>query len=273
MVHGKRFGKLEAAGDRVIFDLEAWAAREADLVLVNSRAIGREAEEVYGCDPAKIRLLHCAIDPDRFVSRQPSSRISAFRSVLAGRDEILVTYAGRLDLEKGIDTLVNAFATLHGELPRTRLAIVGKGTLEDTIQEHVKKLGLEGAVALHGYLKGEVLKHVYIASDVHVCPSHYEPFGLVAAEAMAAGTPVVVSATGGLTDVVISPSVGRTFPPRDSGALAKALLELARDRRLRERLGRAGQRHVRDRFSWPRIAKRAVSLYRTAVTQAKRASA
>jgi glycosyltransferase involved in cell wall biosynthesis len=110
-------------------------------------------------------------------------------------------------------------------------------------------------------VEGDILRHIYRVSDIHVCPSHYEPFGLVAAEAMASGTPVVVSATGGLTDIVAGRDVGRTFRPRDAAGLAEALLELAQDCELRRRLGQAGRRHVRKHFAWPVLANKAASLY------------
>jgi glycosyltransferase involved in cell wall biosynthesis len=280
LVHGKRFGKIETPGDRMTFEIERWAAGAADLVLVNSRAIGEELRREYGGLEEKggntvrtgmggwgrpaIELLHCGIDSARFVSAQDSSRVAEFRRLFAAPDEVLVTYTGRLDLEKGIDTLINAFSAARSHVPGLRLAIVGKGDLRETIEEHVNRLGLQGAVRLYGYLRGEVLKHVYIVSDIHVCPSHYEPFGIVALEAMAAGAPVVASATGGLTDVVTGRSVGRLFPPRDAGALANVLIELAKDPKLRQRLGRAGQRHARERFSWSIIAARAAESYRKA---------
>lgn len=185
--------------------------------------------------------------------------------MFAEPEEILVTYAGRLDIEKGIDTLINAFALLRKQEPRARLAIAGEGDLRATIEEHLRKLRLGDAVQLVGYLRGEVLTGFYCVSDIHVCPSHYEPFGIVALEAMAAGTAVVASATGGLTDILTGRSVGRLFPPRNAEALASVLLELARDADLRKRIGQAGAARVRDHFAWSVMARKAVSHYETAV--------
>jgi glycogen(starch) synthase len=270
-VHGKRFGQLNDPGDRMVFEIETWASRTADLVLVNSRAVYDEITKTYGGTPSRIELLHCAIDPERFVSSQEPSRIAEFRRMFADPDEVLITYVGRLDLEKGIDTLINAFAILHKEVPRSRLAIVGEGDLQEAIASHIKHLNLEGAVKLYGYLRGEVLKHYYIVSDIHVCPSHYEPFGIVALEAMAAGTAVVASATGGLTDIVSGRSVGRLFPPRDQAALAEVLINLAKDPGLRKRLGQAGSQHVREHFVWSKIAAKAAVYYREIVESSRAA--
>jgi glycosyltransferase involved in cell wall biosynthesis len=263
-VHGKRFGQVKEVGDRMVFEIESWTAKSADLVLVNSRAIRDEVISVYGGIRNRMEILHCAIDPERFVSTQEPSRVQEFRRMFAEPDEILVTYVGRLDLEKGIDTLINAFACFHKEVPKSRLAIVGQGELQEAIEIHIRKLGLEPAARLYGYLRGEVLKHFYIISDIHVCPSHYEPFGIVALEAMAAGTAVVTSATGGLTDIISGRSVGRLFPPRDAKALAQVLLELARDPALRKQLGKAGSERARKHFSWSVMAKKAAACYEKA---------
>lgn len=260
-VYGKRFGVVEEVEDRIAFALERWAARKADLVLANSEAIGDEVIKVYKAPADRVALLHPGIDVAASESTQDDSRIRAFRSCIARPDEVLVTFAGRLDLEKGVDTLINAFKILRGRLPVARLAIAGRGVLQQTIETHVQRLGLGEQVTFCGYLEGEVLKAFYRASDIHVCPSYYEPFGLVALEAMAAGTPTVVSDTGGLRDIVSSAKVGRRVPPKDAQALADTLFELAQSPKLRTKIGLAGSAHVRRQFSWSRLALRSVELY------------
>ncbi len=265
-VHGKTFGRIESPEDEAIWCIERWAAANADLALINSNAIRDEVREFYGAEPEVLRLVHCGVDPAAFVSTQAPERLRAFRQVFAAPDELLITYTGRLDREKGIDTLVNAFAQARRELPSARLAIVGKGALDETIRKHIAALGLEDAVTLYGYLAGTVLRHFYQVSDLHVCPSHYEPFGIVALEAMAAGAPVVVSATGGLTDIVDSDAVGRSFPPRDATALAAVLVELGRDADKRRCIGRDGRAHAARHFSWDRIARLACAAYGEALS-------
>lgn len=260
-VVGKRFGKISELEDVVARSLETWATRTADLLLVNSHAIGEEVVSAYGGSPERIRLLHPGVDLGRFGWPISERRREAFRSQFAAPDEILITYCGRLDLEKGIDTLINAFSLIRSSVPKARLAIVGRGALEPMIREHIGRLGLDGGVRLYGYLEGRVLEQYYRSSDIHVCPSHYEPFGLVAAEAMAAGAAVVASSTGGLVDIVSSSEVGRVFPARDVGALAETLKQLCLDAPLRKLIASAGRRHVAARFAWPVLAQEAVKLY------------
>jgi len=268
-VHGKRFGKLEGMEDGVSHAVELWAMREANLILVNSTAIAEEITRVHGADPVRVELLHPGIEPAACMSHQSEERLAAFRSVLAQQDELLVTFTGRLDLEKGVDTLINAFALLKSRLPKARLAIAGRGVLRPTIEEHLKKLHLEREVTLCGYLEGQVLRSFYQVSDIQVCPSHYEPFGLVALEAMAVGTPVVVSGTGGLRDIVSSTKVGRRFSPRNPGELADTLYELANSPGLRRQIGEAGRKHVLQQFAWSVLARRAASLYERQVEAKK----
>jgi 1,4-alpha-glucan branching enzyme len=259
-VRGKLGARPPESTDVVSAGIERWAAQQADLILVNSSAVRNEVM-LDGAEAEHIRILPCGIDCDRFASRQRPERLAHFRTLFAAPNEILITYVGRLDLEKGIDTLINACARLQQERLPFRLAIAGKGVLAETIQEHVAALGLQDRVRLWGYLSGEVLKAFYAISDLHVCPSHYEPFGLVALEAMAAAKPVVVSATGGLLDIVTTDAVGRTVPPRDITALAHGLAELVRDSQLRQSLGQAALAHARERFSWRRIAEQACDAY------------
>ena len=260
-VHGKRFGLVTETEDRIAFAIERWATRTADLVLVNSIAVGDELSRIYAANPKRMDLLHPGLDVGAAARAQSEERLRMFRSILAGPTEHLVTFAGRLDSEKGVDTLINAFSIVCSQRADVRLAIAGRGVLQPIVEDHVRKLGLQDAVNLCGYLEGEVLRSFYRVGDVHVCPSHYEPFGLVALEAMAAGTPVVVSDTGGLRDIVSSTKVGRRVAPRDAEALAGTLLELLGSPSTRRQLAKAGSKHASERFGWPGLARRAAELY------------
>jgi glycogen(starch) synthase len=229
LVVGKTFGQLDGPGDTTVYAIEHWAAQTADLVIANSSAIQDELVEKYSATRSRLALIHCGIDPRRFESKQGTDRERAFRSVFAAPDEELVTYVGRLDREKGIDVLLKAFAEVVRGHPGVRLAIAGKGILEEALKDLARQLGIEAQVYWAGYLTGETVIHFYRASDLHVCPSLYEPFGIVAAEAMSAGAPLIASATGGLRDIMESAEVAVSVPPDDHAALARAMLELLKN--------------------------------------------
>jgi glycosyltransferase involved in cell wall biosynthesis len=264
-VFGKRFGRIQETEDQIAYAIEGWATRSADFILVNSRAIGEEIASAYGAAGDRVGLLHPGVDPAEFQCSQGEARLRSFRSALAAEAKCLITFVGRLDVEKGIDTLINAFSIVRKRAPSLRLAIAGRGVLLGTIQGHLKKLGLERNVTLCGYLEGEVLRAFYRVSDIHVCPSHYEPFGLVALEAMIAGTPVVASDVGGLRDIVSSPKVGRAFPAGRPEVLADTLFELAASPLLRKRIGEAGRKHVLKTFTWSLLAQKSLDLYAKAL--------
>lgn len=264
LVIGKRLGALDHAEDLIVRDIERWTAVSADLLLANSRAIAAELVDQYGADPDRIVGVPCGIDPGRFAASLPAGRAQAFRRALAADADLLITFVGRLDAEKGVEVLLRACASVRAQLPHIRVALIGRGSLGESLAALVQDLGLAGCVDFHGYLASPVLEQVYRVSDIHVCPSLYEPFGIVAAEAMAAGAPVIVSGTGGLLDIVGSDAVGLRVPPGDPQRLAAGILRLAGDQDLRRRIAAAGRAHVTATFAWPVIATTALAAYQRA---------
>jgi starch synthase len=155
-------------------------------------------------------------------------------------------YAGRLSREKGVLELVEAARGLN-------LVVVGDGPLRDRVP---------GA---RGFVAHDELERLYERAAVVVCPSHREGFGVVAAEAMAHGRPVVASAVGGLLDLVVDGETGILVPPGDVDALREALERLLGDAELRRRLGEAGRERIRARFSWDAVTQATIDLYERAV--------
>ena len=153
-----------------------------------------------------------------------------------------ILYAGRLSREKGILELVEA---AHG-LP---LVVAGDGPLRSRVP---------GAL---GMLPHDELLGLYGRAAVVACPSHREGFGVVCAEAMAHGRPVVASAVGGLLDLVVDGETGLLVEPGDVAGLRAALERLLGDADLRARMGAAAQARVRERFAWPRVTDATVALY------------
>jgi glycosyltransferase involved in cell wall biosynthesis len=112
-----------------------------------------------------------------------------------------------------------------------------------------------------GRLGDDILPVYYAAADVCVVPSHYEPFGLVAIEAMASGTPVVASDVGGLQFTVVSEQTGLLAPPKDEVAFAAAINQILSDRNYRNKLGQAARKRVETKFSWEGVAAQLSELY------------
>jgi glycosyltransferase involved in cell wall biosynthesis len=157
-----------------------------------------------------------------------------------------VLYAGRLSSEKGVLELL---AAANG-LP---LVVVGDGPLRARVPQAL------------GFVPHDDLERCYARAAVVACPSRREGFGVVAAEAMAHGRPVVASAVGGLLDLITHEETGLLVPPRDVGALRGALQRLLDDAELRRRLGDAGRARARAELSWDVVVDRTLEAYRDAL--------
>jgi glycosyltransferase involved in cell wall biosynthesis len=166
-----------------------------------------------------------------------------------------VLFAGRLEYEKGVQTVLHALERLRVRHPAVRFLIAGVGTYSDELRRLVDELGLGHRVRFTGFLEERALRLHYAASDVAVAPSIYEPFGLVATEAMACGTPVVASDTGGLREI-LAEGHGLTFPPQDAEQLADRIAEVLTDPELARGLVSRGRERIRALYDWGDVARR-----------------
>jgi D-inositol-3-phosphate glycosyltransferase len=157
-----------------------------------------------------------------------------------------VLYAGRLSPEKGVRELVAAAAGLP-------LVVAGDGPLRDEVP---------GAL---GFVPHDELERLYGRAAVVACPSRREGFGVVCAEAMAHGRPVVAGDVGGLRDLVVNEETGLLVPPGDVGALRNALQRLLADPGLRRRLGEAGRARIAEHFTWQRFGEETLRAYEDAL--------
>lgn len=140
----------------------------------------------------------------------------------------LFLFVGRLDVEKGVDTLLRAFAICHEIVPESRLRIVGRGALRSSLERLANQLGVSDSVRFCGWQEPEQINHELSHAWALVAPSRWpEPFGLVALEAIFRGVPAVVPALGGFAETVQHGVTGLVFPPNDVRALSEHLLNLA----------------------------------------------
>jgi D-inositol-3-phosphate glycosyltransferase len=187
--------------------------------------------------------------------------------------EPIILYVGRFDPRKGIETLVRACGTLQNQ---ARLVIVGgsdpdkaDGIERKRIEGIVEKIGLQKKTLFVGQVGHDRLPLYYAAADVCVVPSHYEPFGLVAIEAMACGTPVIASAVGGLVSTVVPDRTGLLVPPRDVSAFSTAIDQVLGDPKWAGQMGKQGSLWVGEHFNWPRVATQLDTLYKSLIGSGK----
>ncbi len=257
-------------------DVEKKLLEQADCVV--STSPNEEADlRKFVSKKGTVRIIPCGTDTQRYgLVHQEQAR----EQLGLDPDMPMVAYVGRFDPRKGIDTLIQAWAKLGSlsessasdQVPKGQVYIVGgsrPGSADDEetkrLKALVKKLGLEETVIFTGRVSDADLLLYYAAANVCVIPSHYEPFGLVALEAMASGTPVIASNVGGLKYTVRPCVTGLLVPPKDSDALAEALTQVFEQPDLWKRYGIAAQQHVQEVFSWSGVAGQLKQLYASLV--------
>jgi glycosyltransferase involved in cell wall biosynthesis len=206
--------------------LESLVLRLSRCVIAVSEFVALELERVHRTPAHKLRVIHNGTDVKLFAPSEAATRSS------------LVLAVGRLTAQKGFKTLLEVFREVRGGLANARLRIVGAGPDERALMEHICTLGLMDAVDLHPFVDASALRSHYQDAAVVAVPSVYEPFGLVAIEAMACGVPVVGFATGGLREIVTDGVNGVLVPPHDRTGFANALATLLADRAHAQSLGR-----------------------------------
>jgi len=212
-----------------------------------------------------IDIIPCGTDIGQFGCVE---RIAARAELGIDPEAKLVLYVGRFDPRKGIETLVRAVAESKLRSEKLQLIIGGgsrpghsDGIERDRIENIVAELGMSDFTTFPGRLSQEILPYYYAAADVCVVPSHYEPFGLVAIEAMASHTPVVASDVGGLQFTVVPEETGLLAPPQDVAAFSAAIDRILANPQWRNELGQAARKRVENKFSWEGVASELAQLY------------
>ncbi len=219
-----------------------------------------------------IQIIPCGTDIDRYGAL---TRAEARQKLGLSLEAKVVFYIGRFDPRKGIETLVRAVALSQFREDDNLHLIIGGGSRpgekdgqeRDRIEDIAQDLNLANLTKFPGRISNEALPYYYAAADVSVVPSHYEPFGLVAIEAMASRTPVVASDVGGLQFTVLPNGTGLLVPPKDIGGFARAIDQILADQQLREQWGQAARKRVETTFSWQGVAQQLSQLYLQHITQ------
>lgn len=179
-----------------------------------------------------------------------------------------ILFLANLREHKGIYDLLEAYKLVLAQLPGTRLVIAGDGPENQRVAELVRLLPSPAQVTLLGSIPRDSIAAVYREADVYCLPSHLEPFGMSALEAMASGMPIVATTVGGLQQIV-EPEGGLLVPPRSPAALAEALLYLLRDPAMRQRMAAHNRKVVQERYSWRVQISKLEDIYSEAIAQSK----
>jgi glycogen synthase len=268
--YGRHQGWVQNHPQSHIHGAERRMVRRADRVIACSHYMRTHVSSVFGVAPRRITVIPNGVDPQDL---QPVvDDLAALRARYARRDERLVLLVGRLVYEKGFHLALDALAPLVRRLGDVRFVIAGTGTAEAELKRQARQLRLTRYGSFLGWVGDDMLHSLYRVSEIVIVPSIYEPFGLVALEAMASGCLCVVADTGGLREVVPEDgSVGLRFTSRDASSLQEVLEQALTDEEARARVVAEARDHVL-KFDWLEVARRTRAVYAELVTAAQHTS-
>ncbi len=256
--HGRHQGWVADPPQSHIHEVERRMAHRADGVIVCSYYMRGHVADIFDIDERRIAVIPNGVDPNDL---QPSGDLQALRRQFADPQQKLVLLVGRLVYEKGFQLALEALPEVMERVGDVRFLVAGSGTHEHELKAQAERLGLSEHGTFLGWIGDDVLHSLYRIADLCVVPSIYEPFGLVALEAMASGCACIVADTGGLREVVpVGERVGLRFNGGDAEHLGVMIERLLVDGELRDRLVTEASEHVL-RFDWEDIAQRTRGIY------------
>ena len=266
-IHATEAGRNSGIHDeqqRYINDTEWMLTYESSEVIVNSNYMKSELQRLFGLPYEKINVVPNGVNLNLFNGVE---RDYNFRRKYAMDNEKIILFMGRLVYEKGIQHLISAMPKILEGYKDSKLVIAGKGGMIDELREQVKFLGISNKVYFAGYMNGKDVQKMYKAADISVFPSTYEPFGIVALEAMLAENPVVVSDIGGLNEIVQHRENGMKTYCGNSNSIADSILELLYDHKLCADMTKKAKNKVRNEYNWSKIAQDTHFTYQKAICQ------
>jgi len=260
---GRHQGWLPTELSKTIHGIEWWSTYQARRVITCSEHMRWEVERLFDPPTKKTVVIPNGIDIAQW-------RVSpaAVKRVRAQYGRPLIVFTGRLEWEKGVHTLIDALPRVRREIPGVRVVIAGRGSTDEQLREQVRRKRLGRTVEFAGWVPQ--VHNLMAAADVVVVPSLYEPFGMVALEAAAVRTPLVVAQTGGLGEIVSDGHTGRTFPPGQVAALADALTATLAKPRISRRMAQQAHAHVASGHGWPAISAQTAAVYQDARADERR---
>ncbi len=251
---GRHSGWVSGRVNKQVHSVEWWLARESDALITCSTSMQDEVDSLYGPGLVPVTVIRNGIDVGAWTFRDRSPR--------SGPPRLL--YVGRLEYEKGIQDAIAALPRIRRAHPGTTLTIAGVGTQFEWLRERARVHRVARAVNFAGRLDHTELLGWLHGADAIVLPSRYEPFGIVALEAAAAGTPLVTSTAGGLGELVVDGVTGASFEPADVNGLVEAVTAVLDDPTAAQQRAYAAHERLTADFAWDVVAAETIQVYQAA---------
>lgn len=271
-IHATEYGRnngIHNEDSRYIDQVEWRLIYEAKSVIVNSNHMLGELVDHFRAPAQKIAIIPNGIEPDRLLSTADTdvdtAKVRARLRADFRLDGPMMLFVGRLVHEKGVQVLLDAAREVLERHPQATFVLAGEGYYRAELAAIATANGINDRVRFFGRANDDDLRRLYLMADVLVVPSLYEPFGIVALEGMATGTPIVTSDSGGLMDIVEHEVDGITTFAGKSDSLAWGILKVLDDPALADRLQKAARKKVVAKYSWASIADQTRQLYDAAV--------
>jgi len=267
-VHSTEKGRTLGNGSSVVSNIESRGGNMADMIVTVSYAMKDELIQL-GFPRDKIFVSYNGVDPQKYnpesVSAEQIKKIREYYGLKDG--ELMILFLGRLVGVKGVDKLIMAMPHVLSKVPKARLVIVGVGDLQEYLTNLTRTMRLDEYVRFRfDFIPEEDRILHYAACDIAVFPSLYEPFGIVALEAMSMEKPVVVGAAGvsGMREIVVPCSeeqCGYHIDPNNPSDIAWGVISALESPEKRKWLGKNGRKRVLAEFTWSKIAEKTIELY------------
>lgn len=252
--HGRNHGQIHTDIQHRIHQLEQNLTSEADHVIVCSQSMAQEIETLFALPKHKLSMIPNGVEINANLSAPPAAELMSHRLLYASPQQSILFYIGRLVYEKGIQVLIEGMPFILQSCPDTKLIIAGTGPMKQELMELTERLGLSDVVTFAGFVDDEQRNRLFHMADVCVFPSLYEPFGIVALEAMRSGTPVVVSDTGGLGEIIDHGIDGYKALPGHLESLVWHVSEMLLHRDRADQMAANALQKVKQRYNWETIA-------------------
>lgn len=268
-IHATEFGRnhgLYNDDQRYISDVEWWLTYEAWRVIVCSKYMKNELTGFFQLPEDKLKIIPNGVEAKDFYTR---ANLADIRKHYTPKDEKVIFFIGRMVQEKGVQILLEAAPKIVANYNNVKFIIAGQGPRLDFLKYKARAMGVEKYVNFVGYVDDETRNKFFRLADVAVFPSIYEPFGIVALEGMVTSTPVVVSDTGGLSEIIEHGVDGLKAYNGSANSLADNILTLLYNRELADKISSNGYKKVIDLYSWSVVAEQTLRVYEKVISQHK----
>jgi len=258
---GRNRGHIDNPLQQSIDQAERKLVSQARRVIVCSHHMKDEVQYFFQIPDHKLDVIPNGVDLTTLANKHSPQELAAFRSKYAAPEEKIVFTVSRLVYEKGVHLLIQAMPQVLQECPQVRLIVAGKGPEADNLKLQAENSSVADQASFIGFVSDEARNLFFEVADCAIFASLYEPFGIVALEAMALGCPLIVSDVGGFSEMVKHAETGIKIYPDNVDSTAWGIVHALKNPNWAKKHTLKAQQSVQERFNWSRIAALTIETY------------